>query len=64
METIVEREIEAPAKLVRKPGVCTPWEEKVKELPPILANEELVKRIWENNDSLAYMYIYQLLLSF
>ena len=51
-------------RLHRKPGVCTPWQEKVKELPPIVANEELVKKIWENNDSLAYMYVWQMLLSF
>jgi hypothetical protein len=48
----------------RKPGVLIPWDEKLKELPPIVSNEELVKRIWEENDSLAHMYIWQLLLSF
>ncbi len=26
----------------RKPGVCVPWEEKVKELPEISADKELV----------------------
>jgi hypothetical protein len=48
----------------RKPGVLIPWEEKKKELPPIVSNEELVQRIWEDNDALAHMYIWQLLLSF
>lgn len=51
-------------KADRKPGVVVSWEEKVKDLPPITANEPLVKQIWENNDGLAYTYIWQLLLSF
>jgi hypothetical protein len=51
-------------KLARKPGVCVPWEEKVKELPPIVANEQLVRKVWEDNDALAYTYIWQILLSF
>jgi hypothetical protein len=55
---------EATDRLNRKPGVCIPWQEKVKDLPPVVANEELVKKIWENNDSLAYMYVWQMLLSF
>jgi len=25
-------------KVQRKPGVCIPWQEKVKELPPIQSN--------------------------
>ncbi len=48
----------------RPPGVCIPWEEKKKELPAIVGDEELVKRVWEENDFLAYVYIWQLLLSF
>ena len=48
----------------RDPGVCIPWEEKVKELPPILGSEEIVKNSWENIDSLAYTYIWHCLLSF
>jgi hypothetical protein len=47
-----------------KPGVCIPWEEKRKELPNITGDEELFKRIWEDNEALAYMYIWQVLLSF
>ncbi|MBN1125580.1 MAG: hypothetical protein JXA82_11275 [Sedimentisphaerales bacterium] len=47
-----------------KPGVCIEWEQKRKELPPIQGDEELFKRIWENNEALAYMYIWQVLLSF
>ncbi len=47
-----------------KPGVCIPWEEKRKELPNITGDEEIFKRIWEDNEALAYMYIWQVLLSF
>ena len=51
-------------KVVRKPGVCIPWEEKVKELPTILGDKELVKQKWEDIDALGYVYIWQCLLSF
>ena len=48
----------------QRPGVCIPWEEKVKELPPITGDKELARRVWEDVDSLAYAYIWQCLLSF
>ena len=38
-----------PAKA--EPGICIPWEEKLKELPQISGDEELFKRIWEDNES-------------
>lgn len=47
-----------------KPMVCIPWEEKLKELPQIQGDVELCKRIWEEIESLAYTYIWQILLSF
>jgi hypothetical protein len=47
-----------------RPGVCFPWEERVKELPEITGGKELVKRIWEDIDAFGNMYIWQLLLSF
>jgi hypothetical protein len=47
-----------------KPGVCIPWEEKIKELPPIRGDEELVRRKWEDIDQLAYIYIWHCLVSF
>ncbi|MBN1341225.1 MAG: hypothetical protein JXQ73_01020 [Phycisphaerae bacterium] len=47
-----------------KPGVCLPWEEKVKELPDVTGDADLVRSVWEANDSLAYTYIWQCLLSF
>jgi len=46
------------------PGVCQPWEEKKKELPPITGDEELVKRVWEDIDGLAHVFIWQCLVSF
>ena len=46
------------------PGVCIPWEEKRKELPRISGDSQLVQRVWENIDALAYVYIWHCLLSF
>ena len=51
-------------KTERKPGVCVPWEEKLKELPEIKGDKDLVKKIWEGTDGLGYVYIWQCLLSF
>jgi hypothetical protein len=48
----------------RRPGVCIPWEEKEKELPPISGDKELVRQVWEAVDGPAYTYIWQVLLSF
>ena len=47
-----------------KAGVCLPWAEKRKELPPITGDQDLVRRVWENIDALGTVYIWQLLLSF
>jgi hypothetical protein len=47
-----------------RPGVCLPWEERVKELPEITGSPELVRKIWEDIDAFGNMYIWQLLLSF
>jgi hypothetical protein len=46
------------------PGVCFPWEERVKDLPQITGSPELVRKVWEDVDSFGAMYIWQLLLSF
>jgi len=48
----------------RPPGICIPWEEKRKEFPKISGDEELVKRVWEENDALGNMYIWMVLLCF
>jgi len=47
-----------------EPGVCIPWEQKRQELPQICGDEQIVKRVWGEVDALAYMYIWQCLLSF
>ena len=47
-----------------KPGACFPWEEKVKEIPKLTGDPELMRHVWENIDGLANTYIWQLLLSF
>jgi hypothetical protein len=46
------------------PGTCIPWEEKLKELPDIQGDPDLFKKVWNDNEALAYMYIWQVLLSF
>jgi uroporphyrinogen-III decarboxylase len=47
-----------------RPGVCIPWEEKLKELPAVSGDPDLAKRIWESIDTLGNVYIWQCLLSF
>lgn len=55
--------LEFPALKV-KPGVCLPWERKREELPAITGDTDLVRRIWEDVDALAYLYIWHMVLSF
>jgi len=45
-------------------GVCYPWEQKLKELPAITGDPALCRRIYENIDALAYVYIWHMVLSF
>ena len=47
-----------------RPGVCYPWAEKVRELPPIKGDAGLTQKVWENTEGLAYLYIWHVLLSF
>lgn len=47
-----------------KPGVCFPWDDKLKELSGISGDKELLRRIWENIDGLGNTFIWQCLLSF
>lgn len=47
-----------------RPGVCFPWEQRLKDLPEITGCPELIKRVWEDIDAFGNMYIWQLLLSF
>ena len=48
----------------RAPGVVEPWHAKQQTLPPIPGDVALCQRVWEDVDSLAYMYLWQVLLSF
>lgn len=45
-------------------GVCVPWADKVRELPEISGDAALCRRVWEDIDSLGYLYIWHLVLSF
>lgn len=42
----------------REPGVCIPWEEKKKELPPITGDEALVRKTWERIDAMGYFFLW------
>lgn len=55
---------EQPQPVNRPPGTTLTWEEKKKDLPPIAGDEKLVREVWQNMDGMAYMYIWQMLLSF
>jgi len=41
-----------------------PFEEKLKDLPPICADRALVERVWDDLEQFAYLYIWHVLLSF
>ena len=45
-------------KIEKKPGVCIPWEEKIKEYGEIKGDAELIKKVWEDIDTMAYIYIW------
>lgn len=47
-----------------EPGVCIPWEQKLKEMPEITGDPQLVQTVWQNIDGLAYTYIWHCLVSF
>ncbi|HOK55901.1 MAG TPA: uroporphyrinogen decarboxylase family protein [bacterium] len=47
-----------------RPGVCIPWEEKIKEIKNIKGDEDLIKKVWEEIDTFGYIFIWQILLSF
>jgi len=46
------------------PGLCIPWEEKARDLPLISGDASLVRRVWEDIEGLAYLYIWHVVLSF
>jgi len=47
-----------------RPGVCFSFAEKEKDLPPICGDRALIERIWNENEALAYTYIWHGVLSF
>ena len=53
-----------PAGGAPRPKGCMPWELKAKDLPPGDGDPDLLRRIWEEVDSLGSMFVWQLLLSF
>jgi hypothetical protein len=60
-----ERGSAPPPLLPRVPaGVCFPWEQKLAEIPAIPGDAALCKRVWEDIDALAYVYIWHMVLSF
>ena len=60
----MQKEITLKPDNVRPAGTVIPWQEKLKELPPITSREDLVKGQWENYDAWAYTYIWHLVVSF
>jgi hypothetical protein len=46
------------------PGVCFPFALKARELPPIIGDSALTRRVWNEIEGLAYLYIWHVLLSF
>ena len=46
----------------RKPGVCIPWEQKLKEMPNFCGDEELARKTWEELEGLAYTFMWFTLL--
>jgi hypothetical protein len=51
-------------KITPKPMTCMDWEAKRAEIENAIENEELTKKIWDDCESMAYIYIYHVLLSF
>lgn len=53
-----------PERKPNDPGVCIPWQERVKEYEKILGDPEVVKKVWQETDTLAYLYIWACLIQF
>jgi hypothetical protein len=53
-----------PAPGRKLPGVCTPWAERRQQWSSLPGDERIVEQVWQHTDSLANMYIWQVLLSF
>ena len=46
-----------------EPGACIPWEEKIREYDKIMGDEEVLQKSWEEIDTLAYMFIWFVLIA-
>lgn len=46
-----------------EPGVCISWEEKAKEYEKIMGDEKALQKSWEEIDTLAYLFIWFVLIS-
>ncbi|MBC8228471.1 hypothetical protein H8E77_02850 [bacterium] len=46
-----------------EPGICIPWEEKVKEYEKIMGDEEVLQKSWEEIDTLAYLFVWFVLIA-
>lgn len=44
--------------------VCVPWEHKRQEIAGDVENEEILRRVWRDNESLAHTFIWHCLVSF
>jgi hypothetical protein len=47
-----------------QPGVCRLFEERLRDLPPILGDAAIVRKVWDDLEGLAYLYIWHVVLSF
>jgi hypothetical protein len=48
----------------KPPGVCVSFEEAKTDWSEINGDEELVRKIWEENDAEAYMFFWRVVVSF
>ena len=45
------------------PGICIPWAEKVKEYEKVMGDENVLQKSWEEIDTLAYLFIWFVLIA-
>ena len=46
------------------PGICRPFEERLRDLPPISGDPAVARRVWDDLEGFAYLFIWHVLLSF
>jgi hypothetical protein len=66
--SIAERQtlkgLQNPAETRLKPGACFSWDDKLKELPTVTGDADMLRRVWDQVDALGNTFIWQVLLSF